>query len=43
MCLTKKQKLLKKKTKTEILELKKLIETFKSTLNKTGGKTMKKS
>ena len=33
----------KKKKKPEILELKKSIETFNSTLNKTGGKTMKKS
>ena len=32
-----------KKKKTEMLELKKSIETFNSTLNKTGGKTMKKS
>ena len=43
MCLTKKEKPLKKKKKPEILELKKSIETFNSTLNKTGGKTMKKS
>ena len=42
MCLTKKEKPFLKK-KTEILELKKSIETFNSTLNKTGGKTMKKS
>ena len=43
MCLTKKKKPLKKKKKTEILELKKSIETFNSTLNKTEEKTMKTS
>ena len=41
MCLTKKEKPFKKKKK--ILELKKSIETFNSTLNKTEEKTMKKS
>ena len=39
----KEKETIKKKKKTEILELKKSIETFNSTLNKTGGKTMKKS
>ena len=34
MCLTKKKKPFKKKKKTEILELKKSIETSNSTLNK---------
>ena len=38
----KERETIKKKKKTEILELKKSIETFNSTLNKTGGKTMKR-